>query len=163
MDKILEKFIEEPEREFHVREVARAVKVSPATASQYLKKLAKAGLLTSKLERNHRLYRANAESSNYRDTKIHYNISRIKGSGLVDYLKIELNHPKAIILFGSFRKGDNVPESDIDIFVVAAVKKKLNLSGFEKKLGHPIQLFVYSQSELEKMKLKNRELLNNIG
>ena len=36
-----------------------------------------------------------------------------------------------------------------------------NLLLFEKKLGHEIQLFVHSVSDIERMKDKNKELLNS--
>ena len=45
---ILRIFFDEPTRGFNVRETARLLKISPATASTYLKALAKKDILTER-------------------------------------------------------------------------------------------------------------------
>ena len=45
MHKILELFIKDPEREFHVRGISKLVDKSPTTVSKYLKKLARDNIL----------------------------------------------------------------------------------------------------------------------
>jgi len=55
-------FFEEPIREFNVREVARILKISPATASKELKKFSEVGLVKERKERVLKLYKANLES-----------------------------------------------------------------------------------------------------
>jgi len=161
MDNILKYFFEEPEKEFHVRELAKLTKKSPTTMSKYLKKLKKQEILISKSERNHLLFRANTKNKKFESLKFNYNTDIIRKSGLVDYLIEEFNNPEAIILFGSFRKAENNSNSDIDLLVISSSKKKPNLSKFEKKLNHKIQLFVHSNKELNDMKIRNKELLNN--
>ena len=47
----LELFFESPIREFNVREMARLLKISPATASSELKKMAAKGILVKRKER----------------------------------------------------------------------------------------------------------------
>ena len=42
------------------------------------------------------------------------------------------------------------------------LKNKLDLAGFEKKLGAEVQVFLHNRNDVEKMKGKNKELLNNI-
>jgi len=162
MDNILKYFINEPEREFFVRELAKLNKKSPTTISKYLHQLKKENLLTSKNKYNHLLFKANTESRKFKDKKLFYNIEQLRKSGLIDYLVEEFNQPTAIILFGSFSKANNIPQSDIDLLIVTPVKKELKLSKFEKILKHNIQLFLYSQAEIERMKIKNKELLNNL-
>jgi len=159
---IIRHFFDEPEKEFHMREIARLAGMSPSTASKRLSTLARDGLLTSAETKGMKIFKANSRNPSFRDAKLFYNISRIRSSGLVDYISEELN-PKAIILFGSFRKGDNVPGSDIDIFVETASKKDIDLSDFERRLGNSIQLFLMKSSEIASMKKNNKELLNNIA
>ena len=65
--------------------------------------------------------------------------------------------PSCIVLFGSFRKGDSVNESDIDIFIETARNLKPDLSEFEEKLKHKIQIF----KETDINKLPPR-LFNNV-
>ncbi len=161
-DKILEYFFEEPEREFHVRELAKLRKKSPTTISKYLNELKKEGILASERRLNHLLFKANPTSCQFKDSKLFYNIKKIKESGILYYLNEELNHPQAIILFGSFAKSENIKRSDIDLFIVTQTKKDLDLKEFEKKLGHEIQLFMHSNQDIEKMKQKKEPLLNSV-
>ena len=69
---------------------------------------------------------------------------------------------EAIGLFGSFAKAENDPRSDIDIFVVSPLDKRVDLKEFEKILGLPIQLFVFSRKQIAEMRTKNKQLLNNL-
>ena len=162
MDKMLEYFIREPEREFHVRELAKFMKKSPTTASKHLSKLKKGGLLNSRKKLNHLLFKANAENPLFRTEKLAYNLRRMAESGLIGHLVEEYNNPEAIILFGSFAKAEDIPKSDIDLLVVTPIRKEPNLQKFEKYLGHKIHLFSHSKEDIEKMKFKNKELLNSL-
>lgn len=159
---ILKFFIDEPNRRFHIRELSKLTKLAPTTVTNYLNDFKNKGFLEEKKERNYILYRANAENRSYNDLKLYYNIKKIRDSGLIDFLIDELNHPQAISLFGSFRKSENLPSSDIDLFILSPIKKELNLNLFEKKLNHNIQLFINSKKEFDLMKKNNKELLNNI-
>lgn len=159
---ILTYFFEEPEREFHLREMARLSGLAPSTISKYLTKLAAKNIVIARNSKGLRIFKPNTENKLYKDLKLFHNLMKIKNSGLLDYLTGEFNYPKAIILFGSFRKSENIPKSDIDLFIETKTKKNLDLSRFEKKLNHPIQLFQFSSEEIQIMKVKNKELLNNI-
>jgi predicted nucleotidyltransferase len=161
-DDISKFFIEEPEREFYVREIAKKLKKSPTTISKYLKEFVKKRLLISEEKFNHLFFKANTESTEFLQLKISYNLNKIQMSGLTGFLVKEFNHSEAIVLFGSFSRGENNKNSDVDLFIVSSNKKELDLSIYEKKIGNRIQLFVYSKAELAKMKEKNKELLNNI-
>ncbi len=66
-------------------------------------------------------------------------------------------HPSCIILFGSFRKGESVKGSDIDLFIESSKKIELNLNKFEKKLSHDLQLFI--EEDIKKLQPR---LLNNV-
>ncbi len=161
MDSIIEFFIKEPEREFHVRELSKLTNKSPTTVSKYLKKYSKKCVLKSEKKLNHLFFRADTESREFKFLKLSYNLSLLSGSGLIGYLEEKYNHPSAIVLFGSFAKAENTEKSDVDILVVTSNKKDVDLSGFEKKISN-IQLHLYSNKEIETMKEKNKELLNNI-
>lgn len=162
MDDIMEIFVENPEKEFHVRELAKLTDSSPTTVSKHCHNLKRKGLLLSRKMSNHLLFRANTDNVNFKSFKREYNLRKLVASGLVEFLEEELNNPEAIILFGSFAKGEDIPASDIDIFVVAPTKKTVRTDNFEKKLKHKIQLFLHSRKEIETMKAKNKELLNNL-
>ena len=158
---LLESFIREPEKEFHIRQISKLLKKSPTTISRYLKEFEKKGILNSEKKLGHLLFRANTENNNFKQLKLNYNLNLLYDSGLVDSLIKEFNHPEAIILFGSFAKAENILKSDIDLLIISPMKKELNLDKFEKKLGYKIQIFVHSNKEIAQMREKNKELLNN--
>lgn len=163
MDNILKYFIEEPERKFHIREIAKLEKISPMTASKHLNQLKKEKILLFVKQYNHIFFRANSENPLFKDLKFCYNLQKIRKSGLIEHLNEWFNYPECILLFGSFRKAENTKTSDIDILIVSNSKKEPNLSKFESLMGHKIQLFIYSLKEINDMKTKNKELLNNFA
>jgi len=162
MDKVLKYFIENPEKEFYVREIAKKENKSPTTISKVLKNYQKKKVLVSEEKLNHLMFRANSESIEYKLIKINHNLNKLYVSGLISYLESEFNYPSAIVLFGSFSKGEDGKESDVDIFLASNSKKEVDLTKYEMKIGRKVQLFVYSYSDIDRMKEKNKELLNNV-
>jgi len=158
---ILNFFIREPEKEFHVRQLSKLLKKSPTTISKYLKDFENKGVLRSEKKFNHLLFKANTEGKKFKKLKLNYNLELLEDSGLIDYLVKEFNHPEAIVLFGSFSKAENISRSDIDLLILSPLKKDIKLNRFERILGNKIQLFVHSKKEIERMKEKNKGLLNN--
>ena len=155
---ILRLFFEEPNREFNVREVARLVRISPATASKELKELVKKDLLKERKERMLNLYKANLESDFYRDIKIFYNIRKLKESGLVKELNRFYLKP-TIVLFGSCAFGIDTETSDFDLLIISEKTKEFpGIRKFEKKIKRKIQLFIVKDIR----ELKNKHLINNI-
>jgi predicted nucleotidyltransferase len=161
MDKILNLFIEEPEKEFHVRQISKIIKKSPTTTSKYLKEYEKKGILTSKENLNHLFFKANSENAEFKQIKLCYNLDLLNKSGLIEKINGEFNNPEAIILFGSFAKAENTKKSDIDLLIISPIKKEINLKQFEKKIKFQIQLHIHSKEDIERMKNKNKDLLNN--
>jgi len=153
-------FINEPEKEFHVRELAKLVKKSPTTVSKYLKQLEKENVLLSEERLNHLFFKANTEHDSFKDKKMFYNLQRIRKSGLIEYIS-QVYNPETIILFGSFAKAENIERSDIDLLVITPAKKEINIEKYEKNLNHKIQLFLHTKKDIEYMKTKNPKLLNN--
>lgn len=158
---IMKHFYNEPNRWYHVREIARLEKLNPTTASKYLDTSYKEQILNRKEERGHILFRANTESYAYKDSKIFYNIRMIRQSGLIEFLDKELHYPEVIVLFGSYAKGENNKNSDIDLFVISNKSKNPNLGEFEKKLNSKIQLFIKTRSEFYRIQKENKNLVNS--
>ncbi|MBD3203817.1 hypothetical protein GF327_05955 [Candidatus Woesearchaeota archaeon] len=153
--KILNYFLENPFKEFHVREIARLSKLSPSGSLKILKKLESKRFITKEKTQIKDNYKANCETNIFLSLKLAHNIYLIKSSGVVDYIDDKCV-PEAIVLFGSYSRGDNHSESDIDIAVFKARKKNMDLSHFEMKLNREINI-----SFLDDIK-KNPELSNNI-
>lgn len=148
-DKILELFYEFPQQQFTVREIAKLAKIPKSTVQKYLHELKKEKLVDSDNR---------AETSLlFKTKKVNYFLEKLVESGLIEKITAELN-PSCIILFGSIRKGDSIKKSDIDLFIECPFKKELNLTGYEKKLKHKIQLFI--EKDIQNLP---ENLLNNVG
>ncbi|MBI3190222.1 nucleotidyltransferase domain-containing protein [archaeon] len=87
-----------------------------------------------------------------------YDLYSIKN--LADLLS-ETYFPKAIILFGSYSKGEDIETSDIDIVVVTKTKKNLDVEKFEKLLKRKIHLIVIDSTEKLDKNIEHK-LMNGI-
>ena len=76
-------------------------------------------------------------------------------SGLVEFLIDYFKNPKAIVLFGSFRKGEDLSNSDMDIAIETDEDKEYEVTGlrelleFEKILGRKIQLHLFNRKKID--------------
>ncbi len=161
--KILEVLFEEPDRDFHIRLLARRTGLHPNTVIKVTAMLAQEGLITKEKskETNFHIIRANTSNRMFRLAKLFFNINKIYTSGIIDALNDTFAYP-TIILFGSYAKAENTKESDIDLFIITAEKKHFNTDAFLEKLDAEIQLFVHTKSEFGKVKKQNKELINNV-
>jgi len=139
-----------PNREYHLRELSRLSKRSLPTILTTTSALAKVGLITKKKGKVITTVTANRENIEYVRRKQIHNMEKMYNSGLVDFLIKNYQHPKLIILFGSYSRGEDTEKSDIDIAILTTSKKNLDLSIFEKNLGKPISLHKISLSEMSK-------------
>ena len=158
--KILRMFFDDPAPKgigFQLREISRKVAVAPPSVKRYLNELEKEQLIIKAKHRIHGypVYYANRDNEEFKFLKRIDMVIKIKESGLTDYLS-ENCMPDVIILFGSASKGEDLKESDIDLFVLSS-KEKIDLSQFEKKLNRKINIF-FSNS-FNKL---SKELRNNI-
>ena len=126
---------------FQLREISRKITLAPKSVKLYLKELEKEGLIIKKEHRIHKypVYYANRDNNYFRFLKKLNIIRRLKESGLLDYLN-EKCMPEVIILFGSASKGEDIKDSDIDLYLQCN-EKKLYLSKYEKELKRKINIF----------------------
>jgi predicted nucleotidyltransferase len=154
-DEIMKVFYTYPEKKFHIRELARITKVSPAGVRLILKRLVKDGLLYSKNHGNMIEFEI-SRIEKYYTSKILNNINSLFGSGLVGFLRNVYDQPKAIILFGSYSDGTDTSESDIDIAIITNKKNpKEWLSKYEKKLKRNINIIEVDLNKADKKFLNN--------
>ncbi len=152
--RVLELFFKQPTRKFHKREISRMLKLGLPSVSSHLEKLEKNGLIMKDKEGIYETYKASINDE-FKTQKLAYNLVSLYDSGLVSFLTKEYT-PDCIILFGSASHGEDIEESDIDIFMISG-KKDLSLSGFEKKLGRKINL-----QTVDNFSSLSKELRNNI-
>ncbi len=123
-----------PNTEFSLSELAAMAGVSKSTASRVVMDLQRDGMAhITDLGIVWRI-RAQKASERFRKEKLIYNFSIIHKANLPEFLNEVFETPKAIVLFGSFRKAEDAENSDIDIGV------ELDSSGETKTIelrAHP--------------------------
>lgn len=158
--KILKLFFQDPLPKgigFQLREISRKAEIAPTSVKKYLNELENEGLIIKKKHRiyEYPVYYANRENDYFKFLKKLDIIKDIKESGLLDYLNDKCM-PDVIILFGSASKGEDIKESDIDLFIQSK-EKKLQLSKYENYLSRKINIFF--KDTFNKL---SKELKNNI-
>ena len=151
--KILELFIEFPNKDFSIRGIARNLKLNHATILKHIKNLEKAELIKKKEETLYPTFFANTENKKYKFYKKNYLIFKIINSDLIKFLQ-EKTLASSIILFGSCAKATFNENSDIDIFIEAK-KTNIDLNKFEKKLNKKINILFEEDINNLSMELKN--------
>ena len=154
---VREFFFVNPTAKLRVREIERTLKLSLPSVIRYCKELEKESILTTIKTGNVNFYTANRGSEKYLLEKKLCNIKRVYESGLIEYIRQELSNP-AIVLFGSFAKGEDTEESDIDLYIETPSKKEVILEKFEKLLKRRLQVFQHKNLN----ELSNPHLANNV-
>ncbi len=146
--KILKLFFENPEKKFYIREIARITKLSPPGVMKITDALVKEGLLLSEKGKVTTNIMA-SRSEEFTQTKRFFNLLSLYKCGLVSFLRENYEEPEAIVLFGSYSKGEDISTSDIDVAVVTSSSKELDLKKFENALKRGINV--------HEIKVKNAE------
>lgn len=147
-----------PGEAFNARGLAVPLGVSQPAIAKAMPLLKKQGLVrVAKDRKSKRLsIELNRENPLVIGMKRADNILQIYESGLAEFLR-EKFPGCAVIVFGSFAKGEDMRKSDIDIAIVGTKSKALDLGNFEKRLMREIRINFY-----QSFKEINNELRNNI-
>ncbi|MBI2145332.1 nucleotidyltransferase domain-containing protein [Candidatus Woesearchaeota archaeon] len=99
--------------------------------------------------------KAKTESYQFIKRKIVHNLNVVYESGLVEFLDESLNHPKTIILFGSYRWGQDRSDSDIDIAIettedvsVTSVRPD-GIDAYEKAIDRKIHILTFNRKSID--------------
>jgi predicted nucleotidyltransferase len=140
--RIMKLFFENPEKRFHIRQIARLSGISSSGVIKIVKKLKKHKLLKSRKERMVEEVEADFDGR-FLHVKRAYNLLSLHDSGLVPALQ-NFYEGAATIVFGSYSEGTDTSKSDIDIAVVTKSEKTTNLNKFEKRLNKKVNLMPIS-------------------
>lgn len=154
---IKEYFFINPRNRLRVRQMERELKLPLPSVIRYTKELEKEGILKKTPISGIFVYSADRASPRYLLEKKSFNLKLLYDSGIISYLINELNDP-AIIVFGSYAKGEDIETSDIDLFLETSSNKRISIEKYEKVLKRKIQLFIHKRLD----EIKNKELVNNI-
>jgi predicted nucleotidyltransferase len=175
-DKIASVFYLDPYREFTLSEIAELSGVSKSMTSTILHEMKEAEFITiDELGKKVWRVKANVDRSQFKNWKIINNMEVIFDSPIIDFIVEKLN-PIAVILFGSFRWGEDRKGSDIDIAIEVAEGtefKTISLSRlanqkkehgfakeireFENEIERNIQLHIFNRKSVD------FNLFNNIA
>ena len=153
--RVLQEFFDQPRRNFHMREISRALHLGQPSVIKHLNTLLHENLIIKEKKGLYPTYKAHQENDYFKLLKKQNIILRITTSGIIDYINQKIQ-PNCIVLFGSAARGEDIETSDIDIFIQAQ-EKTLSLEQYEKNLKRKINPFFESN-----LKHLNKELLNNL-
>ena len=155
--KVAELIFDYPNKTFHIRELTRKIKLSTTAVTEAIKELKKYDLITLEKTSLTTNIKANLESEAYRFYKLVFNLYRLENYGLIWSLK-EAYRPESMVLFGSYAKGEDMENSDIDLLIITTKKVyglgKL-IEQFEKELNRNINLHVLTTMEKSSTEFRN--------
>lgn len=115
--KVLNYFFAYPTKEISLTELTNIVKISKTTANKIVKQLSLENFLKVQTIGNVWRISCNQQHEYNSLIKIPYNLELINKSQLITEIFPIIKNPRSIILFGSYRKGDDIETSDIDLAV----------------------------------------------
>ena len=152
--KILSHFLANSGTAFHVKGLARLLKVSPASVSSTTKSLHSDGILLKEKRGIAHFYKLNMD---------HYLTPTLKkayGITLITELKPEVVFLEidpgitSMALFGSYADGSFDGKSDVDVLLITPNKKRdlLDVAArFSDELGHNVGLYIFKPSQWRSM------------
>lgn len=147
-----------PDHSFSLSELLEAAGGGRSSVQSYIKHLADAGVVTIERPRNTARYKTNTDHPLYPEL---HRIA-VKSFGirepLVQGLQPFLADIEYAFVFGSYAKGTDRSDSDIDVMVVGnvrAFKIESALGDVREKLGRPIHVNAYLPAEWADMKISD--------
>jgi len=159
---LLKAFFEAPEIEHYTRQLASKYHMSVGTLHRELQKLSDSGILKSRRIGNIKLFSLNKQNPIYEEIK---NIIS-KTGGVVKFIKDAISGItgiKVAFVYGSFAKGDERQDSDVDIFLIGdnidEDELVIKISSLEKKLFKEVNYTRYTENEYKKEKKKKNSFI----
>jgi predicted nucleotidyltransferase len=157
--RLLAQFYYFPTKSFYLRELSRSIALAPLSTRRYLDALHKAGLIVRETHDLYPKYRANQENERFRQLKKLFFMQELYDSNLLTALERKCR-PKAIILFGSACRGEDIETSDVDIAVFSG-DIPIDMVPFESRFHRKINVFFVKDFGKLSKELKNN-LLNGV-
>ena len=136
-DKMHAWFFAYPQDEFTLNDLCKQLEIAKTTANMVVASLKKEGFLEVRVLGKLWRIKANQEHVYFKTRKIPFNLKLAYESGILAWIQENIPRAKVIILFGSYRWGDDIPESDLDIAVEISEEKELEIiEGKIEKFGY---------------------------
>ncbi|MBI2579317.1 MAG: nucleotidyltransferase domain-containing protein [Candidatus Aenigmarchaeota archaeon] len=161
IDIILSAFLGNYGAKLHVRQIARMVDMNRQTVSETLKKMEDSRVVDSETEGRNKLYFINSKSSKAKillqNAENRKKLDICEKSPVLSRLVHYADSSSVILLFGSYAKGSERKDSDIDIIVING--RKNDFDAFEKETGKAVQAFEMSEKKFLERFLKKDHLV----
>ncbi|PIN90647.1 hypothetical protein COU57_02995 [Candidatus Pacearchaeota archaeon CG10_big_fil_rev_8_21_14_0_10_32_14] len=158
--KVFEIFVDEPLTIHYVKEISRRISLSPPSVRKHVGDLENQNLIMKKKGERFIGFIANRDNESFIFFKKMFNMMKLKESEVVEFISNSM-HPQAIVLYGSYAKGEDVEKSDIDIFILSKIKKNLDFGKYENLLKRKIHII--NEERLNKLqKNLEYEIINGI-
>ena len=127
------------------RGIAKALEVSQPAVMKAIPELEKENLIKINQDKESKRWAIELNRDNRKAIQLKRadNLKQIYESGLADFLEKEFAGA-VIILFGSYSRGEDIINSDIDIAVVGRKKRDIDLANFENALEREIIINCYN-------------------
>ena len=156
-EKVLYWFFSFPTAEMGLSDLASVLKISKLTASIVVRRLVKEEFLRLKVYGKAWSITSNVNHPAYALRKIPYTLNAVNEIYYRVLRKEILNkvgYAKSIILFGSYRKGDDTEKSDLDIAVEVSEDKQMRIVhlgniniGYRKNV--PVNLYIFNRNKID--------------
>ena len=141
-----------PEESFHLRRIARFAATGMGVVQRELQQLTAAGILTRQVSGRQVYYQADRACPVYDELRSLVT----KTAGVADVLRGALaalgERASVAFIFGSFARGTQGPDSDVDVLVVGDVtfgEVTDALAPAQERLGREVNPTVYSRREIQ--------------
>ncbi len=126
------------------RQIANFLEVSQPAVMKSISGLEKESLIKVNQDKETKRWSIELKRDDYKvmHLKRADNLKLVYETGLADFLESELAGA-SIILFGSYSRGDDTINSDIDIAVIGRKDKQIDLTKYEKALERKININFY--------------------
>ncbi len=162
---LLRLFYTNPKKSFYMQEIGKIIGKKPGVFQRMLNTLVEEGLLKSEYRANARYFQANTDNPLYPEFRKIIAKSAGVETSLRDLVE-QIKDIKIAILYGSFAKGTDRKDSDIDLLIVGKPKaedkllKKLPI--LEKEMQREINYKLYSEKEFSKKRKESDVFLEEV-
>ena len=147
--------------QFHLRDIARQIDISPIYVSKELSNLEKLNLVGKEAKGNLHLFQINKNCVIFEELRQIFIKTDYLGQLLKDQL---IGKAKYVFIYGSFAKGIETELSDFDLFVVGEIDEERLISIIQKlepKINREINYVLWTEKVLNQ-RVKGHHLLKSI-
>ncbi len=153
--KVLAWFFAYPTKEISLNDLTKLVHISKTTANKTVTWLKKEGFLKIDILGNLWRLSCNQKHIFNQTRKIPYHLELIYQSEIIELILSRIQNARAIILFGSYRKGDDIDSSDLDIAVEVLDTENIKMQqiGIIPQLGYrknvKVNILIFSRKKVD--------------